>query len=95
MERDIIDVLEHQVNPILGEHRGRAVLVGERDGVVTIRLEGACACCPDASVTFETVVNQILRREIPAIRQVVLDQSEEEELLQIAKRILRLPRDNN
>lgn len=93
MKQKIIDVLERQVNPILEKHRGRAVLVGERDGIVTIRLEGACACCPDASVTFETVVNQFLRREIPDIRQVVLDQSEEEAFLQIAKRILRHPRD--
>ena len=88
MEQKILAVLKDKINPILETHRGHAELVKVEKGIVTVRLEGACACCPDAGVTFETVINRILREEVPSVKQVVLDQTQEEEWLQIAKKIL-------
>lgn len=89
MEQRIRTVLKREIDPILQRHHGRAVLVKVEEGVATVRLEGACAGCPDAEATFETVVRAVLRREIPAIRDVVMDESGEEEMLQLARAILR------
>ena len=88
MKQRVMHILEEQVNPRLMEHRGFASLAGIKDGVVTVRLEGACAGCPDAIESFERIVKAALRRGVPEIREVVLDTSGEDEMAQLARRIL-------
>lgn len=88
MEDKIRQILEEKVNPCLLEHHGYAVLVGIKDGVVVVRMEGSCATCPDALITFETIVKTNLRKELPEIKDVILDHSADDEMIDIAKRIL-------
>lgn len=88
MEDRIRQILEEKVNPRLLEHRGYAILSGFKDGVVTVRMEGSCATCPDALITLETIVKTSLRKEIPEIKDVILDHSADDEMIDIAKRIL-------
>jgi len=44
--------------------------VGE-DGVVTVRLLGACIGCPSAAITLKMGVEQSLKDNIPEISKVV------------------------
>ena len=46
-------------------------LVGIADGVVTIRLFGACDGCPMSPVTLRAGVERIIREEVPGVRRVV------------------------
>jgi Fe-S cluster biogenesis protein NfuA len=50
---------------------GDIELVGVEDGVVTIRLFGACDGCPMSPVTLRGGVERILMQEIPEVRAVV------------------------
>ena len=40
------------------------------EGVVTVRLTGACAGCPMASMTLKTGIERILKEEVPEVKRV-------------------------
>ena len=50
-------------------------------------------CCPSAQSTIEDVVKSILMENIDGIKDVVLDTSVSEDLLDMARKILR--KENN
>lgn len=50
---------------------GDIELVDVVDGIVTIRLFGACDGCPMSPVTLRLGVERILREEVPEVREVV------------------------
>jgi Fe-S cluster biogenesis protein NfuA len=41
------------------------------DGVVKVRLVGACHGCPMAQMTLKNGIEKILKQEIPAVQSVV------------------------
>ncbi len=88
METKITTILKEQVDPVLAAHYGGAVLTGIEDGTVYVKLTGQCASCPSAGATLEGVVKEILMAEVPEIKDVVLDQTVSEDLLDMARMIL-------
>jgi len=88
METRITTILKEQVDPVLAAHYGGAVLTGIVDGTVYVKLTGQCASCPSAGETLEGVVKEILMAEIPEIKDVKLDQTVSEDLLEMARMIL-------
>ena len=40
------------------------------DGVVKVRLRGACACCPGAQMTLKNGVEAALKKQIPEVKRV-------------------------
>jgi Fe-S cluster biogenesis protein NfuA len=51
-------------------HGGWIELVSVRDGVVEVRLEGACHGCPAAAVTLRAQLERRLRESCPWLREV-------------------------
>ena len=88
MESKITAILKGKVDPVLAAHYGGAVLTGIDDGTVYVKLTGQCASCPSAGETLESVVKEILMAELPEIKDVVLDQSVSEDLLDMARKLL-------
>ena len=93
MEEQIKKGLKDKVDPVLAAHYGGAVLTKYEDGVAVVRLTGSCASCPSAQSTIEDVVKSILMENIDGIKDVVLDTSVSEDLLDMARKILR--KENN
>jgi len=46
------------------------VVVDEVEKSVTVRLRGACACCPGAQATLEYGVARAIRQAVPEIKEV-------------------------
>ncbi len=42
----------------------------DKDGVVKVRLKGACAGCPMSQMTLTNFVEQNLKKEVPEIKKV-------------------------
>ena len=42
-----------------------------KDGVVKVRLTGACGCCPMSQMTLKNAVEQKLKKEVPGIKEVI------------------------
>ena len=89
MEEAVRKVLREQVDPVLAEHFGGSQLTRIEDGVAYVRLTGACASCPSAQETIEDIVKNFVCGGVDGIRDVVLDTSVSEDLLDIARKILR------
>ena len=85
---EIIRVVENKVNPKLAEHYGGALVTGWEEGVVYVKMTGACGQCPSAQETIENVVKEILMSELPEVKDVVLDTSVSQDLIDMAKKIL-------
>jgi Fe-S cluster biogenesis protein NfuA len=41
------------------------------DGVVKLKLTGACGCCPMSQMTLKTGIERILKQEVPEIKEVL------------------------
>ena len=58
------------IRPALQADGGDIELVDVVDGVVKVRLKGACAGCPHAAMTLKQGVERILRQNVPEIKKV-------------------------
>ena len=59
-----------KIRKTLQQDGGDIELVGIEDGVVNVRLKGACAGCPMSQMTLATFVEAELTTEVPAVRRV-------------------------
>lgn len=89
MEEQIRKILAEQVDPVLKEHFGGASLTKYENGIAYVRLTGACAQCPSAQETLETVVKDFVMGGCPEVKDVQLDTSVSEDLLDMARKILK------
>ena len=81
-------ILEETVNLQLAAHNGRASLSDFADGVAWVRFHGACANCMSASETLEDVVKEAILQAVPEVKDVRLDDTVSEELLDMARKLL-------
>lgn len=88
MKDKIQKILDEKVNPLLEEHYGGANLVEFENGIVKVRLTGACSTCPSAQNTIEDVVKRIVMDDCEEVEDVILDTSISEDLLDMARKIL-------
>ncbi|MCI7146082.1 MAG: NifU family protein [Clostridiales bacterium] len=89
VEDRIINVLANKVDPVLSKHFGGATLSSFEDGIAYVKLTGACAQCPSAQETVEGVVRDFVTGGVPEVKDVKLDASVSDDLLDFAKKILR------
>lgn len=62
-----------KIRPALQADGGDVELVGvnEENGVVTVRLTGACGGCPMATMTLKQGIERTLKQEVPEVSQVI------------------------
>ena len=71
MKELIIKSLE-KVRPILQRDGGDVEFVDvNEDGVVSVRLQGACGNCPGAMMTIKMLIEQTLKQEVPRVKEVI------------------------
>jgi Fe-S cluster biogenesis protein NfuA len=71
--------MREQVEKALDKVRGALMAEGgnvelvdvSEDGVVKVRLTGACGCCPMSQMTLKMGIEQALKQEIPQIKEVI------------------------
>ena len=71
MQEKVEDVL-NKIKPSLQADGGDVELVevGE-DGVIKVRLTGACGSCPMSQMTLKMGIEKILKKEIPEVVEVI------------------------
>ncbi len=70
MREEVEEVLS-VIRPSLKADGGDIELVDVKDGVVSVRLKGACGSCPMSTMTLKNGVERALKQQIPSIREVV------------------------
>lgn len=66
MQAKVKEVLD-KIRPSLQADGGDVELVEVVDGVVKVRLKGACAGCPMSQMTLKNGIEKYLKREIPDV----------------------------
>ena len=66
-----IEKILAQIRPSLQADGGDVELIGVKDGVVSVRLTGACGCCPMSTATLKTGIERILKSKVPTVKEVV------------------------
>jgi Fe-S cluster biogenesis protein NfuA len=56
-----------KIRPMLQKDGGDVELVDVQNGIVTVRLRGACAGCPMSQMTLKNGIEKLLKKEIPDI----------------------------
>ena len=69
MKEKVQTVLE-KIRPMLQADGGDVELVDVKNGVVTVRLQGACAGCPMSQMTLRNGIEKMLKENIPEIQAV-------------------------
>jgi Fe-S cluster biogenesis protein NfuA len=59
------------VRPYLIADGGNVELVAVEDGVVKVRLQGACGSCPMSQMTLRMGIEKELKKQIPEIKEVL------------------------
>ena len=70
MQEKVEEVLD-KVRPVLMRDGGNVELGSVDDGTVKVRLTGACGGCPMSAMTLKMGIEQILKQEIPEVKEVV------------------------
>ncbi len=66
MQDQVIKVLD-KIRPSLQADGGDVELVDIVDGIVKVRLKGACAGCPMSQMTLKNGIEKFLKREVPGV----------------------------
>ena len=68
--KDKIQTVLNKIRPMLQADGGDVEFVGVKDGVVKVRLQGACAGCPMSQMTLKNGIERLLKQEIPEVKSV-------------------------
>ena len=60
-----------KIRPALQADGGDVELVDVEEGVVKVKLTGACAGCPVSTMTLKMGIERVLKEEIPDVKEVV------------------------
>jgi Fe-S cluster biogenesis protein NfuA len=69
--REKVEAVLAEVRPSLQADGGDVELVDVSDGVVKLRLTGACSGCPMSTMTLRDGIERILKEKIPEVKGVV------------------------
>lgn len=69
--REKVESALNQIRPALQADGGDVQLIDVSQGVVTLRLTGACGGCPMAATTLRRGIEQVLKERVPEVREVI------------------------
>jgi len=69
--REKVEAVLAQVRPALQADGGDVELVDMNEGVVSLKLKGACAGCPMATMTLRNGIERILKEQVPEVKEVI------------------------
>lgn len=68
--KQAIEKALEKIRPLLQRDGGDIELVAVTDGVVKVRLTGACKGCPMSQMTLKQGVEKMLLKEVPGLKEV-------------------------
>jgi len=69
--REKVERVLTEIRPSLQAHGGDVELIEvTEEGIVKVKLTGACIGCPMATLTLRNGIEEILKKEIPEIKRV-------------------------
>lgn len=70
IRRQITELLDDRVRPAVAGDGGDIVFHGFKEGIVYLRMQGACAGCPSSTATLKNGIENLLRYYVPEVEEV-------------------------
>ena len=70
IEQRIIKLIDDEIRPAIAMDGGDITFMGFVDGIVHLRLVGACGTCPSSTTTLKMGIERMLCEEVPEVRGV-------------------------
>jgi Fe-S cluster biogenesis protein NfuA len=68
--RENIEKALEKIRPALQADGGDVELIDVIDGVVKVRLKGACGGCPMSQMTLKMGIEKIIKQQVPEVKSV-------------------------
>jgi len=70
--REQVESVLNEIKPSLQADGGDVELIDvSEDGVIQVRLTGACGNCPMSQMTLKMGIERILKEKVPEVKEVV------------------------
>ncbi|MFH1485279.1 MAG: NifU family protein [Chloroflexota bacterium] len=69
--KERVEAALSKIRPHLQADGGDVELVEVNDGVVKVRLTGACGGCPMSMMTLQMGVGRVIKEQVPEVKEVV------------------------
>jgi len=69
--KEKVEAALDKIRPALRADGGDVELLDVQDGIVTVRLTGACGGCPMSTMTLRMGVERVVKEEVPEIKKLV------------------------
>ncbi len=69
--RDKVEAALAQIRPALQADGGDVELVDVNEGVVRLKLKGACSGCPMSTMTLKHGIERVLKQQLPEVKEVI------------------------
>jgi Fe-S cluster biogenesis protein NfuA len=74
----ITEILDEYIRPAVEQDGGEIAYRGFKDGTVFVAMRGSCAGCPSSTLTLKAGIEQLLKRMVPGVEQVVAESDVEQ-----------------
>lgn len=68
--KDQVQEVLNKLRPFLQRDGGDVELVDIEDGIVKVRLTGACGSCPSSTITLKAGIERALLEEVPGVKEI-------------------------
>lgn len=68
--KELVNQVLDKIRPSLQADGGDVELVDVENGIVKVKLKGACAGCPMSQMTLKNGIERLIKKEIPEIKSV-------------------------
>jgi Fe-S cluster biogenesis protein NfuA len=69
--KDQVQEVLNIIRPSLQADGGDVELVDVKDGVVSVRLKGACSGCPMSTMTLKRGIERFLKEKLEGVKEVI------------------------
>ena len=69
--KEKIEAALDSIRPALQNDGGDVELVDVSDGIVKVKLTGACGGCPMSAMTLKMGIERVIKQQVPEIKEVV------------------------
>lgn len=70
VEQRILALIDEEIRPAVAQDGGDVEYLGFEDGIVYLRMTGACGTCPSSTATLKMGIEALLKEEIPEVDSV-------------------------
>lgn len=73
LQKEIERLVNEKIRPIVNRDGGDVLFVDadEEQGIVRVRMAGACKGCPMAAITLQHGIERMVKNEFPFVKDVI------------------------